>query len=83
MSKKYNVTPLSAEEKRWVRDLERVLLRTPERLELYTIGDRDLTVFTNEFGTDGKDSIVDCAPGNDGRSLAHVKSACPIHGLCG
>ncbi len=81
--KRYATPPLTKEERRWIRDLERVLLRTPKRLELYTIGDRDLTVFTNEFGTDGEDSIVDCAPGHDGRSLAHVKSACPIHGLCG
>ena len=83
MPRSYTVSPLTPEEQRWVRALERLLLKAPARLELYTVGDRGLTVFTNEFGTDGEDDIVDCRTSQDGRTLASVRSACKIHGLCG
>lgn len=80
MSKKYDVAPLSAEEKRWVRDLERVLLRAPERLALIAIGDKDLSVFSAEHGTD---DIHDGHASRDGRVLASVRSGCVIHGVSG
>lgn len=83
MTGRYPVAPLTPEEQKWVWALERLLLKAPARLELYTIGDRGLTVFTNEFGTDGENDIVDCRTSQDGRALASVKSACKIHGLCG
>ena len=81
--KRYDTPPLTKEERKWIKDLERVLLRAPPRLELYTIGDAGLSVFTNEFGTDGPDNIEDCHTTGDGRGLGTIRSACKIHGLCG
>lgn len=70
---------LSPEEAKWVRDLQRVLLRAPARFALVTIGDRALTVI-DAVAAGGSDL-------HDGRcekfKVATVRSACPIHGVSG
>lgn len=38
--KRYDTPPLTKEERKWIKDLERVLLRAPPRLELYTTADQ-------------------------------------------
>lgn len=73
------ICAMNATERRWVSDLERLLLRAPPRLSLLTIGDRSLIVLDEEVARtidlhDGKWAQAD---------LGHVRSECLIHGVSG
>lgn len=70
---------LTESERKWVEELERVLLRCPPRLSLLTIGDRWLAVLDERIAQtidlhDGKYAPAD---------VATVYSKCKIHGVSG
>lgn len=73
------VRPTTPAEARWIRDLERVLLRCPPTLELLTIGDRGLAVLDAATAKgidlhDGRHAVAD---------VGHARAACRIHGVSG
>lgn len=76
--------PLTAEERAWVKRLEKVLESCPtDRLELITIGDASLRIFDN---TCADRHIIELHDGNAERGgvvLAHVGSKPRIHGVSG
>lgn len=70
---------LTKKERAWVDELERVLLACPRRLELVTVGDRNLRVVDR---TDARNSdLADGAVVNI--KLAFIRSGCGIHGVSG
>jgi hypothetical protein len=73
--------PLTEDEARWVRSLERILLRAPSRLELLTIGDRGLSVVDRDGAR--LSTLCDGAARDDGIVLADIRSRCIIHGVSG
>lgn len=72
------VPPLSFAEKRWVTELASILSRCPERLELLTGGDADLSVIDRAAAR--LSDLVDGAAGADGIVLAVVPSPV-VHGV--
>lgn len=77
------VPHLSAEEKAWCKKLEKLLLATPPRLGLYTVGDRELAVYDAlEVEKTGLD-IADCATSSSGLQFESVKCRVNIHSLAG
>lgn len=76
-------TPLTSDEKAWCKKLEKLLLATPARLGLYTIGDRDLHVYDAvEVERSGLD-IADGATSQAGLEFDIIKSRVGIHSLAG
>ena len=76
-------SPLTSEEKTWCKKLEKLLLSTPDRLGLYTIGDRDLHVFDEAEATRTGLDIADCAASSAGLVLERIKCRVNIHSLAG
>ena len=76
-------SPLTKEEAAWVMALEKLLLATPARLGLLTVGDRCLHVF-DEAAVDlrGVD-IADGGAEQAGLQLVTVSSRVCIHSLSG
>ncbi len=76
-------SPLTKEEAAWCKALEKLLLATPARLGLHTVGDRCLHVF-DEAAVDlrGVD-IADGGAEQAGLQLVTVSSRVCIHSLSG
>lgn len=76
-------TPLTKVEAAWCKALEKLLLATPSRLGLCTVGDRCLFVF-DEAAVDlrGVD-IADGGAAQAGLQLVTVRSRVCIHSLSG
>jgi hypothetical protein len=72
------VPPLSFAEKRWVTELASVLAKCPERLELLTGGDADLSVIDRASAR--LSDLDDGAASRDGIVLAIVPSPV-VHGV--
>ena len=64
-------------EKRWVAELERVLLRCPPTLSLMTIGDRELVVLDRARELE---NLHDGRAEWSGIALTSARSGCKIHG---
>lgn len=71
---------LTPAERRWVADLQEVLLRCPPGLELVTIGDARLTVIDK---AKAHLSLHDGIGNLNGANLCRVNSRCRIHGVSG
>lgn len=76
-----SVAPLTDDERRWIRRLERVLMDAPARLEVVTIGDRSLRVVDRDGAL--RVDLHDGAAHANGVVLATVRSACNVHGVSG
>lgn len=75
--------PLSPEEKAWCQKLEKLLLATPARLGLYSIGDCELSVYDAVEVVRTELDIADCATSRAGLELGKIKSRVNIHSLAG
>lgn len=74
---------LTAEEKAWCKALEKLLMATPARFGLSTIGDRDIECFDDDAMTARGIDIIDGGASIAKLSLATIRSRVNIHGLCG
>lgn len=72
---------LTAQEKRWVNRLRKVMADCPDTLDLMTIGDPVLVVLNRSLARNGP--IEDGYAERRGAVLARVRCACPIHGVSG
>ena len=83
----FNETPdttlLSKEEKAWVRKLEKVLLSTPKRFGIYTIGDPTLHIFDKHEMESRNIEQEECNDASANLDLASVNSSEGIQGWCG
>jgi hypothetical protein len=72
--------PMTPAEKRWVAELEAILLRCPPGLELATTGDQSLTVLDKaKSHLSFEDGIGDL----NGVNIGRVRAGCRIHGISG
>lgn len=78
-----NVEPLTAKEKRWCHDLEKLLLDSPTRFGFYTIGDAELNIYDRSATKAAGIPEEECEPGKHGYGLASVRSREQIQGWCG
>jgi hypothetical protein len=78
-----NTTPLTPDEKKWCIALERLLLKTPKRFGIATVGDPDLTIFDRVACERLGIEQEECNPQNNGLGLAHISSSENIQGWCG
>ena len=79
----HNVEPLTKEETKWCKDLEKLLLNAPARFGLYTIGDSEINIFDREACERDGIPQEECEPGNRGYGLASIQSKHQIQGWCG
>lgn len=73
---------LSAAELKWCQELEKLLLKTPERFGLYVVGDADITCFDAQKMAAKGIEIEDGNSGNAKLNLALISSRVQISGLC-
>lgn len=73
------VEPLSKDEQKWVRRLEKVLSECPARLELVTSGDASLLVVDAEGAK--RSELADGAAEADGIVVALIVGKPLIHGV--
>jgi hypothetical protein len=73
--------PLSKKERAWVKRLERCLLDCPPRLAIFTIGDRDATIFDEAAMTERGIEVGEGNGARAGLDVAHIASGCGIHGV--
>ena len=78
-----DTAPLTKEEKAWCRKLEKLLLSTPDRFGIYTIGDPELVVFDKDECVVRGIEQEDCFPSNNNLHLAQINSSEHIQGWCG
>ena len=78
------IEQLTKSEKAWVKRLEKVLMSCPERLGLYTIGDKHLAVYDARFVRANDIDYDDSNREWWGKAdVAYVNSAVFIDGLAG
>ena len=75
--------PLTPSEKAWCRKLEKLLLSTPERFGISTIGDANLSVFDRVACEERGIEQEECNPDNANLNLAYIESKEHIQGWCG
>ena len=75
--------PLSKEEKAWIRKLERVLISTPRRFGISTIGDNDLSIYDKDEMIARGIEEEECNDSANNLDLARVKCSTAIQGWCG
>lgn len=74
---------LTKEEAAWCKALEKLLLSTPARLGLHTVGDRNLHVFDQAAVNLRKINIADGGAERAGLQLGLIRSSVCIHSLSG
>lgn len=91
------VEPLTAEEKKWLKQFQSLMNRCPSRrLGAFTIGDPDLTIYDKEVFDDYRFNLESCAKNQHsadrddveihhelGTVLAHITMPFPVDGVCG
>mgnify|MGYP003441088384 CR=1 FL=1 len=75
--------PLTDEEIKWCKSLEKLLMKTPKRFGLFTIGDADLGVYDQDECIDRGVDEDDLKPIKAGLGLATIHSNKQIGGWCG
>lgn len=71
--------PLTEDERRWIRALQRVLTRCPRRLELMTYGGPALTIIDGPLAV-GR-PIHDGWAAESGVELGYIKGGPKVHGV--
>ena len=71
------VAPLTSEEIKWMKRLERTLKACPDRLEIVTIGDGSIEIISNEKESE----LYDGRSIRDGVTLAILDGKPVIHGV--
>lgn len=80
----YEVEPLTTEEEKWIKKLEKLLLACPsDRIHLFTIGDRYLTVIDGNIMDEYCLDIHDGYAETYGLVLANICSKPLIHATTG
>ncbi len=78
-----DTSPLTDEEIKWCKALEKLLLKTPKRFGMYTIGDANITCFDKvELAARGIE-LEDQSASQANLLLATIRSSEQIAGLCG
>lgn len=75
------VPPLTSEERKWIARLQRTLEACPDRLQLVTIGDPDLSVVDRDGAAIS--NLADGAAERDGIVLADISGKPVVHGVSG
>lgn len=78
-----DTSSLTKEEKAWCRKLEKLLLSTPERFGIYTIGDCGLNIFDRDVCEERGIEQEECNPSHVNLDLASIRSSEHIQGWCG
>lgn len=75
---------LSKEEKAWVRKVERLLAKCPERIGFYTVGDPNLGLYdkSKEHLFDQEKDMVTELDDHDA-CLGQIHFPSNVHGVCG
>ena len=77
------VEDLTKEEKQWCQKLEKLLLNTPPRFGIATMGDPDLSIFDKIASDQAGIPQEEFLPQNNGYGLARIVSSEHIQGWCG
>lgn len=75
------VAPLTDDEQKWIKRLQRTLDACPDRLELVTIGDADLSIVDKDGARESE--LADGAAGRDGIVLSVINGKPLVHGVSG
>ncbi len=77
------VKPLTTEEKKWIKKLERALKHCPTRLGLYTVGDAFLGIYDKVVQEKHDIGIEDGGAEEVGIDLGYVRSSVQIEAVSG
>ena len=78
-----NTSSLTVEEKKWCQALERLLMKTPSRFGIATIGDPELQIFDRKACERDGIPQEEGIPMNRGYGLVSLQSSEGIQGWCG
>ena len=74
---------LTKEEKTWIRKLEKLLLSTPKRFGVFTIGDPTLHIYDKYEMQERGIEEEECNDSDVNLNLAMIDSSTHINGWCG